>query len=170
MTQSNNSRNISTNSNLIVNDSHLLESMLLQNRAIELISLENSTTSKVVSKNIEANKKKNPNYKDEEDQLMSVHNRAIEFATMTNNLLASANNTSNRVINLINPESISRNISDLVKQNFIVPDITQRALDLVSANHANMLAAHQRNEYSDYTTATLLQNLSNVQSAQFDMR
>lgn len=93
---------------------------------------------------------------DEEGNIIA-RTRALAAAAASNNLFVfSTNASSNNAMQMfINPESMAaRSMSDLVKQN-LIPDI---------------LTAHQRIEYPDYNTATLFQNLSNVQSAHFDTR
>ncbi|XP_077291643.1 uncharacterized protein LOC143915089 [Arctopsyche grandis] len=183
-----------TNASTLSGENQLM--FLAQNRTADMLPVDSSTYSKLSVKNVQsqtvdASKTRrignsNQHQKmmgvtpsgldtltgEEEDLIASVHTRALDLATAANNLLvASANTPNNRVIEFFNAESMAaRSVSDLVRQNLIVPDIlTTRAIELANANHS-MLAAHQRGEYADYTTATLLQNLSNVQSAHFDTR
>lgn len=104
---------------------------------------------------------------DEQDKIMSsVQSRTLAAVASPDNLF-SINAASNGKVNDGDSFDAAKNVSDLIKHSFIVPDLvaTQRALEFASGSH-NSIMAHQRVELTDFTTAALLQ----IQSAHFGLR
>lgn len=169
--------------NAICNNSETEDHLILltQNSQLEVTPIEASlpTKSQQNNHNYYKAKRKRTNklerainlatnviLRDEEDKIMCpAQSKALSAVASLENHF-SINAASNSKVNDGDAFGAAKNVSDLIKHSFIVPDLmaTQRALDFASGSPNIM--AHQRVELTDFATAALLQ----IQSAHFGLR